>query len=521
MPFRGGGGGFHPGAAAGGDGAVTALNNATENELVTIGSTTTELDAEANLTFDGSLLTVAADVNITGSGHLIVSASNKHGAFYHNGTDAYLTASSGNVVVLPGNDANLWVGTATPDNSHGIGIRAAQNAILLFRQNNSTTAQLYASYLKDQFVLSVGSNVGRQLVLGNQDLGGSPDYGHAVTDHPTFFIHSNVDPTAGHGNQWLSLHNDGTSSFITNGALTYATYSLGSTVTVTGSRNFVVDVGASNTSGYGITIQGRENGSLLLHNGSSTPNEYLPLIKGRASDGLGAATIAGLYLSGAPADNDADNPSVVVRGLNAAENADCLGDPFEVRNYNTKTMTVGPGGLLTSYTNFCRHNDHAGKSPGGFFTGTLPTNGDIAGRILQFSSGSEADSLDAGQLYFLYADGTWNKTNAVHQGLGDKHLLGIGNGAASTAGVLLDGYARIPTASLTSKVPTFVQGGYHGKPLYMSDVTSGSFTFTAPTASKSIVRVVGYAIDGLKSGVAGITDILIYFNPDKTSVELS
>jgi len=35
-------------------GTVTAINNATANELVTIGSTTTELDAEANLTFDGS-----------------------------------------------------------------------------------------------------------------------------------------------------------------------------------------------------------------------------------------------------------------------------------------------------------------------------------------------------------------------------------------------------------------------------------------------------------------------------------
>ena len=39
---------------SGGGGAITALNNATANELVTVGSTTTELDAEANLTFDGS-----------------------------------------------------------------------------------------------------------------------------------------------------------------------------------------------------------------------------------------------------------------------------------------------------------------------------------------------------------------------------------------------------------------------------------------------------------------------------------
>jgi len=42
--------------------AVTALNNATTSELVTVGSTTTELDAEADLTYDGTtfLLTQAS-----------------------------------------------------------------------------------------------------------------------------------------------------------------------------------------------------------------------------------------------------------------------------------------------------------------------------------------------------------------------------------------------------------------------------------------------------------------------------
>ena len=43
--------------------AVTALNNATANELVTVGSTTTELDAEANLTFDGSKLTLTGNLH--------------------------------------------------------------------------------------------------------------------------------------------------------------------------------------------------------------------------------------------------------------------------------------------------------------------------------------------------------------------------------------------------------------------------------------------------------------------------
>ena len=48
-------------------GAVTALNNKLESRLVSIGSTTTQLDGEANLTFDGSDLACAANIDITGA----------------------------------------------------------------------------------------------------------------------------------------------------------------------------------------------------------------------------------------------------------------------------------------------------------------------------------------------------------------------------------------------------------------------------------------------------------------------
>ena len=52
---------------------ITALNNKTANRLTTIGSTTTELDGEANLTFDGSTLaatgaiTATTDITATGT----------------------------------------------------------------------------------------------------------------------------------------------------------------------------------------------------------------------------------------------------------------------------------------------------------------------------------------------------------------------------------------------------------------------------------------------------------------------
>ena len=55
--------------------AVTAVNNATANELVTIGATTTELEAEANLTFDGTDMLVggAGKVQLRDTGLYVAS----------------------------------------------------------------------------------------------------------------------------------------------------------------------------------------------------------------------------------------------------------------------------------------------------------------------------------------------------------------------------------------------------------------------------------------------------------------
>jgi len=55
-------------SAGGGGGAVTALNNAVQSRLVTIGSTTTELDGEADITYDGTTFLVSgSQVIFTGS----------------------------------------------------------------------------------------------------------------------------------------------------------------------------------------------------------------------------------------------------------------------------------------------------------------------------------------------------------------------------------------------------------------------------------------------------------------------
>ena len=72
-------------------GAITALNNATANELVTVGATTTELDAEANLTFDGSTLAVTGNITAT-----TITLSNDAGL---------LVPNDGNIGSASANDA--------------------------------------------------------------------------------------------------------------------------------------------------------------------------------------------------------------------------------------------------------------------------------------------------------------------------------------------------------------------------------------------------------------------------------
>ena len=47
--------------------AVTGMNNKVENRLVTIGNKTSELDGEANLTFDGSTLAITGNLSVTGT----------------------------------------------------------------------------------------------------------------------------------------------------------------------------------------------------------------------------------------------------------------------------------------------------------------------------------------------------------------------------------------------------------------------------------------------------------------------
>ncbi len=113
---------------------VTALNNATENELVTIGSTVSELDAETNLTFDGTELQIAgsgslfefrydsgnrAYISLTSAGQLTLSqqtTTSPNGVYVDAAGDITLDSATANIEIHSGgakvcyfNGGNLYI----------------------------------------------------------------------------------------------------------------------------------------------------------------------------------------------------------------------------------------------------------------------------------------------------------------------------------------------------------------------------------------------------------------------------
>ncbi len=110
---------------------ITALNNATANELVTVGSTTTELDAEANLTFNGTTLTCngSAVFNETSADRdfRIESNSNQFMFFVDGGNDRIgINNSAPDKIVDIGGDPSTIQFTNTRNASWTVGDEIAE-----------------------------------------------------------------------------------------------------------------------------------------------------------------------------------------------------------------------------------------------------------------------------------------------------------------------------------------------------------------------------------------------------------
>ena len=150
---------------------ITALNNATANELVTVGSTTTELDAEANLVFDGNDLGIGvtspasaagntAGLHIKNSAPYIrlqddtgtasdweIYAFDDKLHFYDNTNDAIEMTIDG--------DGKLGLGTVSPDGKLSVTDTSGNNIDLLYLKGANSQVGNYTGLA---FEIGVGGN---------------------------------------------------------------------------------------------------------------------------------------------------------------------------------------------------------------------------------------------------------------------------------------------------------------------------------------------------------------------------
>jgi len=201
---------------------ITALNNATANELVTVGSTTTELDAEANLTFDGTTLTttalavddVAVDgkvVTMTGStsdtavftagtnGTLSIvttddaaAAANMtltaDGTFEADGTT--VTLDSAGDVVLDAGGADVFL----KDDGTLFGTFTNSGGELVVKSSSSGTTALTFSGANATFAGTLATAAGGFNIAG-LDIDGATDIGEAVVDADLFIVDNGAGGT--------------------------------------------------------------------------------------------------------------------------------------------------------------------------------------------------------------------------------------------------------------------------------------------------------------------------------------
>ena len=132
------------------------------------------------------------------------------------------------------------------------------------------------------------------------------------------------------------------------------------------------------------------------------------------------------------------------------------------------------------------------------------SDGESGGDVMKYGTGTTV----AGELYYLHTDGTWADADADAAASGADQLLAVALGTSpSSDGMLLKGFAKIAS--------TLVNGtAAIGKAVYVS-TTAGEYDFTRPSGANDFVRIVGYCVD------IDSSDILLYFNPDPTFVEIS
>jgi len=145
---------------------ITALNNATENELVTVGATTTELEAESGLTWDTNTLTISGTITV-GDGHTIGNDGDDNLVITGSASENIIIDSADDIILdAAGADISLKVAATTYGkfnlSGNNLNIHSSiNNADIVFKgEDNSSTITALTLDMSDAGAAHFNSRVG-------------------------------------------------------------------------------------------------------------------------------------------------------------------------------------------------------------------------------------------------------------------------------------------------------------------------------------------------------------------------
>ena len=309
--------------------AVTALNNQTANRLTTIGATTTELDGEANLTFNGSTLAVTGAVTVSGlttlSGNLIIPDAGTIGSATT--TSAVQIEADGDVVLSD----DLYIGGGLLDLKN----EGSVSQIKLYCESSNAHAQTLQSAphsLASSAVCVLPTASGTLIGTGDTgtlplvaiDIDGGTDVGEALVDADLLI----VDNGAGGTNRKTALSRIKT--YVADVTLTTAAQSnitsLGTLTTLTVDNIIINGTNIGHTS---------DTDSMAISSGGVVTFSQVPLFP---ADTIETADIQ----------DNAVTPAKIAGAVNAQTGTTytfVIGDAFKTvtsSNASAQTITIPP-----------------------------------------------------------------------------------------------------------------------------------------------------------------------------------
>jgi hypothetical protein len=484
---------------------VTALNNATESRLVTVGNTTTELDGEANLTYDGTTFVIGDDARVNDDLPLYFGTNSDASIKYdESATDRLIISGSAVGIEITG--STRFAGAVTL---------------------NSAVVTQGLTAANEAFEIAGAGMGGATLSMqGSSTLAGSTVIGNNLAQTHTF-TGSILQTGSGGTNHFNDSNRFGSISTHTH-QFTGSVYIGDDTKLYFGTGNDVSieydEDGQDTLSIAGGDVQIADDKNLYFGDAKEASIKYR-----ETSDNLLviAGSSTGAVVSGSNLYLESHGSNLRLYSYTAGGMGPQNGPIFltgsAIYTPDESSLVLGDAtisnetGLLTIDSPGVTINDKAAAPKLTFevhYTGskrpTQLSNDTGGGEVAYFGTGSTT----AGFLYYLNTDGGWQKTNANatgsygSTGAGNASLLGVALGTGpGTHGMLIKGFFDVNTA--------FSGAFLKGQAVYVCSgaaAQQGIMSGAAPTGADSYVRIVGYGTD---------TANVIYFNPDSTWVENS